>query len=47
MNETVLTANCIGPFDHAQWLKVGDTQQMQFEDTVGPFHLSEEEKEYT
>ena len=39
-NETYL-----GPFDHAQKLKVGQTQLMIFQDTnIGPFYLSKDER---
>ena len=40
-NETYL-----GPFDHAQKLKVGQTQLMIFQDTnIGPFNLSKDERD--
>ena len=40
-NETYL-----GPFDHAQKLKVGQTQLMIFQDTnIGPFYLSKDERD--
>ena len=36
----------LGPFDHVQKLKVGQTQSMIFQDTdIGPFYLNKDERE--
>ena len=47
MRESEIKNNSyLGPFEHPQKLKVGDTQRMQYnQDDIGPFHLSKQKRE--
>ena len=46
MRDTVLTEGCLGPFEHAKRLRVGDTQSFTFKNAdIGPWYLSPEERE--
>lgn len=45
MRDTIMTQGCLGPFQHENKLKVGQTQSMAFkEDDLGPWELSAEER---
>lgn len=45
MRDSRMTSNCLGPFDHAQKLKIGEIQCMKFKETdIGPWELSQDER---
>ena len=45
-NSNIKNASYLGPFEHPQKLKVGNTQSMQYgPNDIGPFHLSEQKRE--